>query len=193
MKTITNKVKKMTKDLTTIPQVRPYSLTLGCDPEFFFKKGRKIIGSEKVITIGKQIDSQGLEVKHNNNIKSKANDQRIIIDGVQAELNTYPSTCRALLSGGIRGTLRGLNEVLTRKNLKMVNKPMIKLSKKELNSLSDVSKEFGCAPSLNAQGDTTQLLEVNPAEYQYRPAGGHIHLGLYKYTKPKKATGSTDK
>jgi len=58
--------------------------------------------------------------------------------------------------------------------------PLVKLSQKELDSLSEASKVFGCAPSTNVYtkgDDKTSKIEVDPKKYLGRSAGGHIHLG----------------
>ena len=65
-----------------MPKVVELSPSMGCDPEFFLKdKEGSTIGSEKFIPKG------GIRV----------GGSKFIIDGVQAELNPAPSTCRALL------------------------------------------------------------------------------------------------
>lgn len=56
----------------------------------------------------------------------------------------------------------------------------IKLSQEELDMLSDNSKKFGCMPSKNAYLDGQEgSITVNPDTYEYRSAGGHIHLGRF--------------
>ena len=67
------------------------NVVIGCDPEFFFAKKGKIIGAEKVLPEDglKYVPSWG---------ESKS---KIIIDGVQAELNPRPNSCRASLADEI--------------------------------------------------------------------------------------------
>ena len=79
------------------------SIVFGCDPEFFFSKNGEVIGAEKVIA------ENGLEYKRGDFEDKKdgdtvsgysrgAGNSKIIIDGVQAELNPRANTCRALLA-----------------------------------------------------------------------------------------------
>ncbi len=56
------------------------NVTFGCDPEFFFLKDGEVVESASVIVDG------------------RSGDRNIIItDGVQAELNPQPDTCRQSL------------------------------------------------------------------------------------------------
>lgn len=134
------------------------SINFGCDPEFFFKRGEDIIGAEKVIA--------GL---HN---------PTIILDGVQVELNPSPNRCRANLAASIALSFRTLKAHLAKmKGISASFTSTVELDAKELDSLSDKAKVFGCAPSSNAY-DSGASLHVDAAKYLRRSAGGHIHLGL---------------
>jgi len=138
------------------------NITLGCDPEFFFSKNGKIIGSEKVI---------------------KNNNSQIIIDGVQAELNPSASSCRQSLAEHISSCFRSLNEMIKKDDtIKIDTATTIKIDPKELKSLSKNSQRFGCAPSKNKDGDGKIKIK-DASKYYYRSAGGHIHLGSYENPK----------
>jgi len=143
----------------------------GCDPEFFFSKDGRVIGADEVLPeegiVYKSEDLLGL------------GDSKVIIDGVQAELNPRPDSCRAVLGLEIANCFRQLSDHISKdKSICVDFKQTIKLDKDGMDTLSDKSKKFGCSPSRNAHNDGKMgSISVDPAVYQYRSAGGHIHLG----------------
>jgi len=139
--------------------MRIHKINIGCDPEFFFRRGKTIVGSEKVLPKG------GLE--------SICGD--VIIDGVQAELNPHYSFCIALLAKNIQTCLYSLNKSLEGTRIETDFSQVVKLSAADMRKLSEDSKKFGCAPSKN--DGTEHKIEVDASKYKYRSAGGHIHLG----------------
>lgn len=138
---------------------------LGCDPEFFFspKDGDGIIGSEKILPQGGLYTSGG----------------KVVVDGVQAELNPAATYCRQILKNNIAYCFQSLATQASSNKAKLNFSTTVKMKKEELDVLSDSSKVFGCAPSKNIKGDSK--IEVNPSTYLYRSAGGHIHLGDIRY------------
>jgi hypothetical protein len=141
---------------------------LGCDPEFFFSMGGKIIGSERVIPEDGIHEVQG----HG----------KIIRDGVQAEINVKAYTCRAQLYGAMRDTFLTLSNYLTKyPDVSIDFSQVVKVSQKEMSSLGEKSTTFGCAESKNAHLKTLDKISkigVDPKKYLKRSAGGHIHLGI---------------
>jgi len=165
------------KDPITEP-LKIKTIVFGCDPEFFFEKKGKIIGSEKVIDINK-----GLTFNTNgsdSSFKKFQEKSRFIVDGVQAELNPRPDTCRARLGNEISQCFRELyKKIQEDKELSINFSPLIKISKEELDSLDDKSKRFGCSPSKNKDIKHQNAVQlVDPLKYKYRSAGGHIHIGI---------------
>ena len=148
----------------------PYSnyVKMGCDPEFFFTKGNRVIGSEKVLP------KDGLNcVNPQNNPWGK-----IVQDGVQAEIHPLPSQCRESLRYNLSSIVRILSENLP-KGVKIdLLSQVRKVSKKELESLSKDSRVFGCMPTHNYYGENNAVNLVDPSIYRYRSCGGHIHLGV---------------
>jgi hypothetical protein len=139
------------------------SISLGCDPEFFFAdRLGQILGSEKVMKSG-AIGEKGAS--------------QVVIDGVQAELNPLPSSCREQLAHQISICFQNLQAQL---GLGVVVKvdPLVEITQVELDSLSEGSKVFGCAPSINIY-DGESKIKVDPKKYLKRSAGGHLHLGNY--------------
>jgi hypothetical protein len=149
------------------------SQLLGCDPEFFFKLGKKVIGSEKVFKTGP------LEVYRNGYDKKEWS--KFIIDGVQAELNPPAMTCRANLANEIRKCFETLKSQIAKvdQNIQVDFSRTVKVTKSELSTLDEKNQRFGCMPSFSAYGESmTRLSEVDPLVYLNRSAGGHIHVGV---------------
>lgn len=149
---------------------------LGCDPEFFFSRNGKIIGSEKVLPKGGVIYRHGISVLNAN----KSGENKVIMDGVQVELNPLPSQCRESLAYNIVSCLSNLSDRLRMQkyqDVKVDFSQLIKLDKDELDSLSGDSKRFGCMPSKNIYGEKPVANNVDPMVYPFRCAGGHIHIG----------------
>lgn len=157
---------------------------LGCDPEMFFKHGERILGAEKILPLtgleyqvgteagGKFLDGQGAD--HTIGTVS-----RVIIDGVQAELNPRPSDCRARLVSEISALFRKLKDHLKSFNGVGVDfSQTVQLSEEDFEELPENAKKFGCMPSKNANdGGKESSITVDPSVYRYRSAGGHIHMG----------------
>lgn len=137
---------------------------MGCDPEFFFQKGKGIIGSEKVIP------QAGL--------KTAYGDNKIIIDGVQAEMNPGPASCRQHLAGNLRECFKAIYGATQQHGVSVNLSQTVEIEKDELMSLDEKSRKFGCAPSKNLGKDKASIKSINAEEYMFRSAGGHIHIEL---------------
>ena len=160
----------------------PGDVTFGCDPEFFFTKGGKVIGSEKVLSQGgKEIVSPRIS---SSNLGEKSGEEfsAFVLDGVQCELNPRAHRCRQALGLEIAHAFLRLREHLnkTEGGVTACFAQTINISKKELDSLSESSRQFGCMPSRNLY-DMGAKVTVDPAKYLKRSAGGHIHIGLKEY------------
>ena len=171
-------MKKQTKKQKLQPLIFAYGITLGCDPEFFFTgAGGGVVGSEKVLP------KDGIEVG-NSPYAYDEDASKFVVDGVQAELNPAPNTCRANLANEISRCFRKLASSLKNgeKKIGVSFAPVVNISQAELDSLSEKSKVFGCAPSNNVNFDTKKAkIKVNPKKYLKRSAGGHIHLGCDRW------------
>jgi len=158
-------------------QLKFVQMSLGCDPEFFFKRNGKVCGAEKVLP------ENGLVSKDSYDTSGK-----FIIDGVQAELNPEPNTCRANLGNEIGRCFRTLmNKIKEDPSLSVDFSQMATLTKKELNSLSEKAKTFGCAPSHNTYTKKESSIKLDGTKALSRAAGGHIHIGKFnnKYDTSK--------
>ena len=156
------------------------AMQFGCDPEFFFvrktKKNKRgtVIGAEKVLP------AEGIRVTKGSFAGSK-----VIIDGVQAELNPTAHVCRAYAGDAISRSFKAIKQELDKKKLTICWDPLVKVTKKEMKTLSEKSQVFGCSPSLNAYGEEKTM--PDPHTYLFRCAGGHLHLGDPKLKTMSKA------
>lgn len=163
-----------------------YNITLGADPEFFFKTvDGKTVGSEKFIPIGeKGLGTLGpLPAYYTAEEKAAAirTQSKVIVDGVQAELNPQEATCRQTVAGNITACMRKIKETLAANGKGIVadfRQSTVDVTAEELASLNENSRKFGCAPSQNAH-DAKATITVDPEKYLKRSAGGHIHLSIY--------------
>lgn len=167
--------------LTFVTDLRP---ALGCDPEFFFKSDGEVIGSEKVIPKG------GIIVNTSESYDGKKIDNKFIIDGVQAELNPIPSTCRAILGGNISTCFATLKiKLKDHKDVSIDFGRTVEISEKNLMELQESSRTFGCAPSKSIYDIKSGLKidKIDPVKYRTRAAGGHIHIGHSEEPNVKRA------
>lgn len=164
MTTKTETTKKTSIPLV-IKKIKQLPVQLGCDPEFFFTKKGKVIGSEKILT------------KKDNAVHAPGIG-KIICDGVQAEINCNSNVCRQILRSHLSTTFGALyRELEKHPDVKVHFGTTVKVTKRHLNSLSDKSKNFGCLPSRSAASGKEESITMDASTYLYRSAGGHIHLG----------------
>ena len=168
-----------------MPKLTFHHIMFGCDPEFFFSKDGRVLGAEKVLPEDGLVYKSGDLLGKDGDSTSLSGVSKIIIDGVQAELNPRANSCRANLGNEIACCFRKLEQTLTKsKEISIDFHQTIKLDKKDMSVLSDKSKKFGCMPSKNAHnGGKESRIGVDPAVYSYRSAGGHIHIGNHKGNK----------
>lgn len=146
--------------LRVIPNV-----SFGADPELFLQRNGKILGSEKVIP------PQGLK-------SGTYSNALVIRDGVQVELNPYPSTNFRVLGRSIEIALELLQVHLRKLNegVSINWQEVVEVEQEELDSLSPQSSLLGCAPSKNWYG--IYKISDEAKKSRVRSAGGHLHIGL---------------
>lgn len=146
-------------------KLRFHNITFGCDPEFFFRKDNEIVGAEKILP--------------RSGLMTEEDTSKIIIDGVQAELNPGPTTCREVMARSIMYSFVAVRDVLKQHaRTKIDFAQTIKLGDEDFEKLSDDSKKFGCMPSKNAyNGGMDGKITIDPTTHRYRSAGGHLHIG----------------
>ena len=143
--------------------IKYIGITFGADPELFVSKDGEIIGAEKVIP------KEGL-VAH----EDRGN---VIIDGVQAEINVQPDTCRQGFSRNLSACFRELHAALEGSKTQANFSQTVVVSPDEMKTLDPASQQFGCSPSENAYGES-KLSIKDASKYYARSAGGHLHLGF---------------
>lgn len=148
-----------------LTSVRPQ---IGADPEFFITSST----NGKIIESNKIIPKNGLIVSANSIGTSKCT-----IDGLQAEINPNPHSCREGACSDYINIFTKLAKSLNEQKANLCLKGMIHITPEELLKLSDDSKKFGCKPSINNYTNKESVITVNPEVYEYRSAGGHIHIG----------------
>ncbi len=145
-------------------QIVSVPVTIGCDPEFFFTKNGVVIGSEKVLPKGGLISPYG--------------DGKIIVDGVQAELNPKSDTCRERLGRSLSLLFSDLMELTKKdKDLCVDLSQTVTVDADEFDSLCDSSKKLGCSASQNIYSGSVSEISEEAKKSLKRSAGGHIHLG----------------
>jgi len=167
------------------------NICLGCDPEFFFSKSGKVLGAEKIIPERGIVYEPGTNMKRDGDYTSLGKTKsKIIIDGIQAELNPRPNTCRANLGNEISACFNKIYKEIKEKGIDIDFSGVIEVDTKEFDSLSEKSKKFGCDPDINVYKNKINKVKVNPQVYRKRSAGGHIHLGVNLYSVTVGGSGS---
>lgn len=133
---------------------------IGSDPEFFFMEKGKVLASELVLP--KESISTG--------------SGKLTIDGVQAEINPSPDTCRESHAMNISRMIR-YAKTLLKDGQSISFDPLVPIKLTVLNKLSDKAKFFGCTPSYNAYDNDNKMSIDDSSMYPFRPAGGHLHFG----------------
>ena len=175
----------------TNPKVQGLTINFGSDPEFFFAKKNmagkasdKIIGAEKILP---EEGVNGINIQEGYVEKGKykiktipmqlGKNGGIIIDGVQAEMNPKPDTCRQRMGGELSRMFKIIAQIMKEKGVAINWDVNVRVPVKEMLSLSPKSRQFGCSPSLNAYNEVINLPDGET--YPFRSAGGHIHVGYY--------------
>jgi len=130
---------------------------LGCDPEFFFTKDGSVIGAENIL-----------------NKENPGN--TLIIDGIQAEINPKPETCRQFLANNIAECIKLAASEAKKQGATLDFSQAKTLSKKELKTASKENRALGCKPSESAY-KSRAILVKNKEDYPHRAGAGHIHIG----------------
>lgn len=166
--------------LKTLSARLVYNGDIGSDPEIFVEdpKGKVIpafefLGSKKKPT-------PGISADHANNT--------IYWDGFQAEFTTWHGHCMGWLGDSLHYGLRKLYEKAIEHNpkAKISAKTVMDIPKAMIKNGDPEHVQFGCMPSLNAYGMKGTGLDGD--KVYFRPAGGHLHFGLYTDGTKKKKT-----
>lgn len=145
------------------------TLKTGYDPEFFIVNSEKeVLASEqwcpKVRTCKSELDW------------GDTRSTKIFSDGVQAEFNTPPGTCREYIQDNIWLALSYINETLG--EFDILISPSVRIGLKTLEGASEKCFIVGCQPDIDAYTGTENIIRVDYRSWPYREAGGHIHLDV---------------
>jgi Phage phiEco32-like COOH.NH2 ligase-type 2 len=171
----------------THPKIKDMFISFGSDPEFFFAKktmlGKvgKVVGAEKIVPEG-GVNGFIAELNKETDEWKLASGKTggIIIDGVQAEMNPKPDTCRQRMGGELSRMFKLIARLMKENNVVINWDVNVRVPVREMQSLSPKSRQFGCSPSLNAYDEKVELPDAET--YPFRSAGGHIHVGHYYQT-----------
>jgi len=159
-------------------------ISLGGDPEFFIYKKNKskpeIISADKI-----------LPPKNN---KLSCDSGKIFFDGVQAEINPYPSDCREIFCGHIRNCMLKAyvhsTRVLGEDNALLVPLASVEITPDVIKDADMECTRFGCSPDFNIYSNK-KIKYPDGHKFMTRFSGGHIHLGFRQlnlvnyFTNPK--------
>ncbi len=155
------------------------NIFFGADPEFFFKNKDGVVGAEKIIPEGGIEYPLASDKVPQQEGAMFGEDHKIIIDGVQAEMNIRATHCRQYLANEIALCMHQLKKILPKGHTIDLS-PLVEVSEQEFDSISNTHKGFGCNPSYNQYTGGQSQITVDPFIVRERPAGGHIHLGGYR-------------
>lgn len=153
-----------------------FHIYFGADPEFFFSKDGEVVGAEKILP--KDGVSEIVGWKDSSGKEPIYGKPLIVIDGVQAEFNVVPATCRQTFSENLSTCFKKLDAQMKDKGVTANFAQTVDVTEKEMKSLDKKSQQFGCAPSENAY-ERTKISIKDASKYMKRSAGGHIHIGKY--------------
>jgi hypothetical protein len=148
-----------------------HSMTIGCDPEIFaVDEHRKLIpawnflGSKEKYSLTYTGSNQGSTPCY--------------WDGFGAEFTTRAGGCLEYQVESIYCGLKGIRDHLRSKfpTADLTIKSVMDIDPNVMEQASDEQTEFGCTPSYNAYGITTDLPPGK--EVPFRSSGGHLHFGI---------------
>ena len=151
----------------------PIKPSIGSDPEFFIFLRKKKSESQQIISADKILPG-----KMN---KYQTNGGKAFFDGVQAEINPDPNTCRESFINHIKVCLTDVYKLATNKYpnhiVDFAPLPSIKIKPEDVKGADNECLRFGCSPDSNIY--TEEKIEYpDGKKFMTRFSGGHIHLGF---------------
>ena len=149
-----------------VAAIKENSTTVGSDPELFVRKTpnyKTVTGAEKLLDEGAITAPNGYG--------------KVIIDGVQLELNPKYSTCRESHAAFIAELIRLSAEQAKKKGMVLDFSVGQRITPTELRTLKPENQKFGCSESFNANESPIDLGMIDATKVYTRYAGGHIHIG----------------
>lgn len=136
---------------------------IGADPEFFVVRSSGGFVSGHIFECGTKI--MPMATKHG----------FVQVDGLALEANIHPAETKDDFVSGILGVMSDLNEIVAKRNCKIIAQPVAEFDPKYMKKLPAGVKTLGCNPDFNAY-----TLSENPppnASVPFRTGAGHIHVG----------------
>lgn len=155
-----------------------FSGSSGSDPEMFVedKDGNLIPAFKFLGPKSKPYQSTGKNDYYGNR-------NNVYWDGFQAEFDVYPNGCFSGTADSIHFGLNALLEAARKydKNAKISHRTVFDIPAELMADAKPEHVNFGCMPSLNAYN--MKGLDLPGHEVHFRPAGGHMHFGIYNLEK----------
>ncbi|RKY30131.1 MAG: hypothetical protein DRP74_07590 [Candidatus Omnitrophota bacterium] len=146
--------------------ISDYRMTLGGDPEILLTSGKSKGSAGHVIYARDVLD------------ESKTGGGNITYDGMIAEINVIPDTCRERLIYNYSDILNNIFTQADSGKFDLLTSPAGKVKKSVLESVPDQDKIFGCDPDVNAYTGKKNKVTISGLKHQKRYGGGHLHFGI---------------
>ena len=147
-------------------------ITVGCDPEFFLKKGNKHVSAHDIVPGNKRNPfslSRGA----------------VQADGTAVEFNIVPAISADAFASNIADTIAEVRALVPRE-LEFDFSPSIVYPRKYFDELPQQSKDLGCDPDFNAYTSLHNNPPTPPPGLEtMRTGSGHIHIGWTDNKDPK--------
>lgn len=157
----------MNKDLKTY---RNPTCTMGTDLEFFFINGEdRVVPADNILPPEDEALDAGV------------NPRSVFFDGIQGEVKTRPTHCRAFMLDDLVRCFRVVHKLADEKGLRISFAGAASIDEETLRQAEHpYSVLFGCSPHLSERlnGDV-EAIELDGLTHMIRYSGDHIHLGSY--------------
>lgn len=150
----------------------PVSWSFGGDPEYFLRRGSKIVPAHTVF--GSKKEPSG----------AHTGSGLIYRDGYAVELNPKPSHCREVFANNHARLKRYAALRAKERGLTLVARSAVKIDLATLKGAPEDVLRFGCDAS-NCAYDFVEKRPQPEIGHQYRYGGGHLHLGAFTGTAVK--------
>lgn len=144
----------------TSPRGKTYNFRIGADPEFFVKKGGRLVSAHNLIPGTKDRPHP---------VKNGA----VQVDGMALEFNIDPADNYEQFEKNMSVVLKEITDMIP--GYELFVEPVADFGAEYIGAQPDEAKELGCSPDFSAY--TGQANPRPNAEVPFRTASGHVHIG----------------